>query len=72
MRLVPGMGTPMDSQGTALYEGLLAWLVVACIRPFIGMDAVVSLEIGFAIEALRWRNEVSVSIDGLTGVGGNG
>ena len=46
----------MDGQRAALNESLLAWLVIARVRTFVGMDAIVSLEIRFAIETLQ-RNQ---------------
>ena len=52
MGLVACVGSPVNCQGTALDEGLSAWLVVASIWPFIGMYPIMPLEIGLAIEAL--------------------
>lgn len=52
MGLVACMGSPVDCQSTALDEGLSAWLVVASIRPFIGMYPIMPLEVGLSIEAL--------------------
>ena len=52
MGLVACVGSPVNCQGTALDEGLGAWLVVASIGPFIGMYPIMPLEIGLAIEAL--------------------
>ena len=44
----------MDGQGAALDERLFTWLVVTCVGALVGVDAIVSLEIRFAVEAL-WR-----------------
>ena len=52
MRLVTSMGSAVDCQSTALNEGLVAGFVVTGVRTFIGMYSVVTLEIGFSIEAL--------------------
>ena len=43
VRLIAGMSTSMNGQGTTLNEGLLAWAVVARVGPFVGVDTVVSL-----------------------------
>lgn len=53
------MRSPVDCQGTALDEGLGAWLVVASIWPFIGMYPIMPLEIGLSIEALLCAAMVS-------------
>lgn len=54
------MGSTMDSQCTALYEGLLAGLVVARVRSLIGMYPIMTLEVGLAIEALSSNIVVSI------------
>lgn len=53
VRLVSCMGSAMDRQSTALDEGLVAWFVITGIRTLVGMYAIVSLKVGFSIEALR-------------------
>ena len=52
MGLVACMGSSVDCQGTALDEGLGAWLVVASIWPFVGMYPIMPLKIRLSIEAL--------------------
>ena len=52
MRLVAGMGSPVDSQSTALNECLGARLVVASIWPFIGVYPIMPLKVGLSIKAL--------------------
>lgn len=54
------MGSTMDCQRTALYEGLVAGLVVARIRAFIGVYPIMTLKVGFSIEALQLKVMVSI------------
>ena len=56
MRFVASVCSTMDGQGAALDKGLLARFVITCVGALIGMDAIVSLEIRLAVEAL-WRQE---------------
>ena len=66
---VASVSAPMDRQCTALDKGLLARLVVACVRPLICMDAVMPLQVGLAVETLR--SDVSESIlEGLSAIVG--
>ena len=52
MRLVTSMGAAVDGQGAPLNESFVAWFVVASIWAFVGVYAIVSLEIGFSVETL--------------------
>lgn len=46
------MRPTMYGQGTALNEGLLTRFVVAGIWPLVGVNPIVSLQVGLSIEAL--------------------
>lgn len=52
MGLLASVGPNMNSEGTSLYECLMATLIAALVRPFIGVNSIVSLQVGFSIEAL--------------------
>ena len=66
MRLVTSMGTAVDSQGAALNEGFVAGFVVASVGAFIGMDSIMTLEIGLSIETLC--DEIAISLWFCVGV----
>lgn len=50
--LLTGVSANVNSQGASLNEGLVARLPTTFVRPLIGVDAVMSLQIGLAVEAL--------------------
>lgn len=50
--LITRVGSTMHRQCTALYEGLVARLVVARVRSFIGVYPIMTLEVGLSIKAL--------------------
>ena len=52
MRLLPGVGTVVDGQCTSLNKSFGASSMGTVIRTFIGMYAIMSLEIRFAVKAL--------------------
>lgn len=45
----------MDGESAALDEGLSATLLVALVGSFVGVNAEVSLEVGFTVEAFAAR-----------------
>lgn len=52
MRLLSRVGPDVNRQRASLDEALAAIGLIASVRSLIGMDAVVSLEVGFSVEAL--------------------
>jgi hypothetical protein len=52
MWLLARVGSNMHRQGTSLDEALSAAWMAARVRPLIRMNAVVSLQVGLAIETL--------------------
>lgn len=52
MRFVARVRALVDGERRALNEGLVAIGIVASIRPLVGMDAKMSLQVRLAIEAL--------------------
>jgi len=60
VRLVSRMSPTVDRQSAALYEGLIARFVVARIRTLVGVYAIMTLKIGFSIEALHHKTSVSL------------
>ena len=52
MRLLSRVGPDVNRQRASLNEALAAIGLIASVRSLIGMDAVVSLEVGFSVEAL--------------------
>lgn len=52
MRLLTGVSSNMDVQCTALDKGLVAPRFLALERPRFRVNAVVSLQVGFAVEGL--------------------
>jgi hypothetical protein len=50
--LLAGVCSDVDGQGAALDERLSALAVMACVRPLICVDSVMSLKIGLAVETL--------------------
>lgn len=57
MGLLPSVSPDMNGQGAALNEALVATLYGAVIRSLIGMDALMSGEIGLAIKGLEEFSE---------------
>ena len=53
VRLVTGMGSPVNREGAALNESLATRLVVTRVRALVGVYAVVALKVGLSIEALQ-------------------
>lgn len=61
MRLLARVGPDVDGQGTSLDEALAAVAFVTCVRSLIGMNTMMSLQIGFAVEALDGSTKGLVS-----------
>lgn len=53
VRLLSRVRPNVDSQSTPLNKSLAAVLPVALERPLIGVNSVVTLQVGFPVEALR-------------------
>lgn len=60
VRLLAGMGANVHRQRAPLDEALPATLLVASVRSLLGVDAMMSLQIRFAIEALQVNQPSSV------------
>jgi len=52
VRLLASVCTSMYGQGASLDKALAAVLMVALVRPFVCVDAIMSLQIRLAVEAL--------------------
>ena len=52
MRFFAGVGPDVHRQGTPLNEAFDATGMTAMVRPFIGMNSIMTLEIRFPIETL--------------------
>lgn len=57
MRFLACMGPDVYGQRTPLDEALDAAGMLAMVWPFIGVYSVMSLEVGFTIEALWWHRQ---------------
>ena len=57
--LLAGVGSVVDSQCASLNKGFGAAGKSAIVRSFVGMDAKVTLEVGFAIKALMRHSQFS-------------
>ena len=62
VRFVSCMSSTVDSQGAALNERLVARLVFTCVWALVGMDSVVTLKVGFPIEALGDDRLISLKL----------
>ncbi len=60
VRLLAGMGANVHRERAPLDEALPATLLVASVRSLLGVDAMMSLQIRFAIEALQVNQPSSV------------
>lgn len=56
VRLLAGVGTIVNGQCASLNKGLGAASICAIVRSLVGVYSKVTLEVGFAIEALMTHN----------------
>lgn len=60
VRFFAGMGPNVHRQGTPLDEAFDATGMTAMVRPFVGMDSIVTLEIRFPVKTLLRARGVSL------------